>query len=131
MIKGLDKLRHLKVIMTVIFACLLINAAGIQTAHSSIYSYSDKQQGGEVNAQNDAEPSTAYEDSNSAYPNASTDDANDTSNLESEIPGVGAFFGRMLDSLASLSNSSEGQFRALALSFPLVFPDLYKVFITL
>lgn len=131
MIKGLEKLRHLKVIVTVIFAFLLINAAGIQTAHSSIFSYSDKQQEGEVSAQNDVEPSTAYEDSKSAYPNASTDDANDTSNLESEIPGVGAFFGRMLDSLASLSNSSEGQFKALALSFPLVFPDLYKVFITL
>ena len=131
MLKGLKKLRHLKVITTIIFACLLINAAGIQHAHSSIFSYSDKKQEGEVVAQNEVEPSTEYEESDSAYPNASADDAKDTSNLKSEIPGVGAFFGRMLDSLASLSNSSEGQFKALALSFPLVFPDLYKVFITL
>jgi len=52
-------------------------------------------------------------------------------NFYQEIPGVGAFFGRMLDSLINLTRNSENRFQSLNHHLPLVFPDLYKVLITL
>lgn len=52
-------------------------------------------------------------------------------NLYTEIPGVGAIFSNMLDSLINLTKNSENRFQSLAHHLPLVFPDLYKVLITL
>lgn len=52
-------------------------------------------------------------------------------NLGAEIPGVGSFFANLLDSLIYLTADTENKFGKLISSFPQVFPDLYKVFITL
>lgn len=56
---------------------------------------------------------------------------NETTQLYNEIPGFASFFGNMLDSLLAASVKSEKQFKTLATGFPLIFPDLHKVLITL
>ena len=51
--------------------------------------------------------------------------------LQKKVPGVGASLGEMLDSLISLTGGSESQVRQIIANFPILLPDLYKVFITL
>ncbi len=51
--------------------------------------------------------------------------------LSNEIPGPGAFFGELLQSLTQKSDSSEIKVRQLLASIPDVVPDLKKVFLSL
>lgn len=132
MLQRLARLFHPTTIFALFFAFIFIALATTQQAHSSIFSYTDnKQEQTVADEKAEASPSDGSEDKGASYSDGYSTSASDTSSLQSNIPGVGAFFGNMLDSLSSLSNSSEGRFSALAESFPLVFPDLYKVFITL
>lgn len=119
-------------IFAFLVAVIFILSATPQQAHSSIFSYKEKkQEQTEAGEKIDANHSGDYQSQDNSYSSDNSGFASDTSSLDSNIPGVGAFFGNMLDSLSSLSNSSEGRFKVLADSFPLIFPDLYKVFITL
>ncbi len=68
----------------------------------------------------------------------STTNSNEVETLQEErgsltekSPGVTAFLGNMLDGLSSLTIESETRFSSLAGNTPLIFQDLYKVFITL
>ncbi len=68
----------------------------------------------------------------------STTNSNEVETLQEErepltekSPGVTAFLGNMLDGLSSLTLESETRFSSLAGNTPLIFHDLYKVFITL
>ena len=51
--------------------------------------------------------------------------------LSHEVPGPGAFFGGLLQSLTQKSDSSEKEVRQLLTSIPDVFPDLKRVFLSL
>ncbi len=132
MLQRLVKLVRPASIFAFLFGFIFISLATTQPAYSSIFSYADnKQEQTVADEKAEASQSGGSEDQGASYPDGSSSSASNTSNLQLDIPGVGAFFGNMLDSLSSLSNSSEGRFTALAKSFPLIFPDLYKVFITL
>ena len=63
--------------------------------------------------------------------NSSESSTAEFTGFNEEIPGVGAFFNEMLDTLIGLTSNSEKRFQTLAEHFPLIFNDLYKVFITL
>lgn len=66
-----------------------------------------------------------------AEPINSSADNKEFAGFNKEIPGIGAFLNEMLDNLIGLTTSSERRFQTLAEHLPLVFDDLYKVFITL
>lgn len=63
-------------------------------------------------------------------PNPSAD-TEDFTGFNEELPGLGAFFNTMLDALIGLTTASERRIQTLVEHFPLVFADLYRVFITL
>lgn len=56
---------------------------------------------------------------------------NELTSLTDEIPGPGTFLGSMLRSLMSISSESKTRVKQLSSGLPKVFPDLYKVFLTL
>ncbi len=51
--------------------------------------------------------------------------------LHKKVPGVGASLGAMLDKLISMTAGSESQMKQIIGNLPILFPDLYKVFVTL
>jgi hypothetical protein len=51
--------------------------------------------------------------------------------LRDNIAGPGMIFGRMLSSLSRKADTSEHKTRQLLTGVPLLFPDLYRVFLTL
>lgn len=68
----------------------------------------------------------------SADPEASPSMADhDFKGFEKELPGLGSFFNTMLDTLIGLTITSERRLQTLVEYLPLVFADLYRVFVTL
>ncbi len=128
MLNHLGLLSYSKTAIALFFTILL--AFAVQPAYSSNFSY-DTTTEDKAAATQDSSMSETDEYGEASGDYGTEAQQHDTSSLQSEIPGVGAFFGKMLDSLTSVTNSSEGQMKGLAASLPLVFPDLYKVFITL
>ena len=55
----------------------------------------------------------------------------DSISLTNEIPGPGSFLSSMLRSLTITSSQSKDRVKQLLAGLPKVFPDLYKVFLTL
>jgi hypothetical protein len=51
--------------------------------------------------------------------------------LTDEIPGPGSFLSSMLRSLTTISSESKSRVKLLLSGLPKIFPDLYKVFLTL
>lgn len=56
---------------------------------------------------------------------------NEAGAIQKKIPGIGSTLGRMLDKLISITGNSENQIQSILTNFPIILPDLYKVFITL
>ena len=115
----------------ILFSLLLI-ALTATVSFSSIFSYTHNTEETPIsNDENIATKSINADGEIASSPGTSAAKTEEQTNLYTEIPGVGAFFGHMLDSLINLTKNSESRFQSLAQHLPLVFPDLYKVFITL
>ncbi len=52
-------------------------------------------------------------------------------NLQLKVPGVGSSFGKTLDKMVAFTSTSQNPFNDFATHLPLLFPDLYKVLVTL
>ena len=92
--------------------------------YSSIFSYKDSPQ-----PQPDQQAAQVAEAQETGM---QEDESGNTDNkLRLETPSVGKLFSDMLDSLISMTTDSKKRFTLLFTSLPLIFPDLYKVFITL
>ena len=113
---------------SLLLLCLLL--ALVSSSGASIFSSSDK------SATQDSRPAQEQPLSAASPETAATSAqlpsaADDEQFWHREIPGVGAVFGHMLDSLILLTLHSESRLARLAADYPSIFPDLYKVFITL
>lgn len=102
------------------------------TSFSSIFSYKHNSEENQTSSEGTiTKTETVSAPENPADPNTNIAGSEDHTNFDMEIPGVGAFFSNILDSLINLTRSSENRFQLITNHFPLVFPDLYKVLITL
>ena len=102
------------------------------TSQCSIFSYTHDPEKTPVSTEENVAANTNEIEENSvSQPDTIGADTTEKTNLYTEIPGVGAVFSHMLDSLIKLTRNSENRFQALSHHVPLVFPDLYKVLITL
>lgn len=95
---------------------------------SGLFSYDTPPSEQSANISEETSVSPQPDTAKPAYRSADNDEF---SGFNQEIPGIGAFFNEMLDTLIGLTTSSERRFQTLAEHIPLVFDDLYKVFITL
>lgn len=112
-----------------LLVCLVIQLVGfsplVEEAPASIFSYSEQAEKKETVPQASTNSQTDVQDDEYG------ESTKDTTTLTTEIPGVGAMLGKMLDSLTSVTQMSEGRLKTILEAMPMVFPDLYKVFITL
>ena len=117
--------------ISILFALLLICLTGTASL-SSIFSYEQDTHETQVSTNEDV-PANSHDSIEKGHSGAHDDISvsNEPINLYTEIPGVGAFFSNILDSLIRLTSNSENRFKTLANHFPLVFPDLHKVLIML
>ncbi len=115
----------------ILFALLLLVFTATVSS-SSIFSYNNTAKENPVST-NESVTANSIDPKgeNVADSDTSSTDTDEKLNLYTQLPGIGAFFGNMLDSLINLTKNSESRFQSLAHHLPLVFPDLYKVFITL
>ena len=51
--------------------------------------------------------------------------------LQKRVPGVGSTLASILDQLSSITDGSENKIKHITNNLPYLFPDLYKVFVTL
>jgi hypothetical protein len=117
--------------IVIIIAALLISLTATMS-FSSIFSYTHNAEENPVSTdENVTAESTSLDGEIASNADRSDTNTDENTNLYTEIPGVGVFFGKMLDSLINLTRDSEKRFQSLTHHLPLVFPDLYKVLITL
>ena len=115
-----------------IFLAFLLIFCTASVSFSSIFSYTHNEEQTSASTEgNAATTNNSVKEKSVSEPSTSNSDTDEQTNLYTDIPGVGAFFGNMLDSLINLTKDSENRFQSLAHHLPLVFPDLYKVLITL
>lgn len=123
---------HLLHHSTLVITILLLVLFGAAPAFSGLFSYTPPSSEKKVNVNQDLQASpqdqVAEPVSSSAINSANSVEF---TGFNEDIPGIGAFFNEMLDTLIGLTTHSERRFQTLAEHFPLIFDDLYKVFITL
>lgn len=113
-------------------AILIFSLAAAGSGYGGIFSYEPQ----EKKTQETSVPNTVDQQQKQTDGKSLAQTTNDQSevnqgNLQEDIPGVGAFLGDLLDELLLFSSNSESRFSTLFSSLPLVYSDLYKVFITL
>ena len=117
--------------ISILFSLLLIVLTAT-VSFSSIFSYTHNTEETPISTdENVATKSINADGEIASSPGTRPANAEEQTNLYTEIPGVGAFFGSMLDSLINLTKDSENHCQLLTHHLPLVFPDLYKVLVTL
>ncbi len=65
------------------------------------------------------------------FDKADTSSIHEQAVLSNEIAGPGAIFGKMLTTLSRKSDTSGNEVRQLFAGIQLLFPDLYRIFLTL
>jgi hypothetical protein len=116
-----------------ILLVLLFISLSVSVSQSSIFSYEHNNTADNPSSTTEIAREGSNEANVESVSNSDTSSANtvEQTNFYKDIPGVGAFFGQMLDSLINLTKNTENRFQSLTHHLPLVFPDLYKVLITL